>query len=158
MDLQDYLLDHEGFDWARLLASWAWLLPRELTVWVVNRFGDLFVVLDDGSVWRLDLGAGTFEKTAADRDEFCDHIDEGDNADTWLLVPLVDRLVAAGKVLSPGRCYGFRIPPVVGGAYSVDNINPLPVAEVYGWSGSFHEQIRDLPDGAEIELKVIDST
>lgn len=39
------------------LRDWAWLLPSTLTVWLINRFGDLFVVLDDGTVHMLDVGS-----------------------------------------------------------------------------------------------------
>lgn len=156
MEPTDYLLDHSDLDWPRLLQAWSWLLPPELTVWLVNRFGDLFAILDDGSVWKLDLGLGTFEKLADDRDAFCDEVDRDGKAADWFLVPLVDRLVEAGKILELGHCYGFVIPPVAAeGSYSIGNITPLPVAEVYGWMGSFHERIRDLPDGAKIQVKVV---
>ena len=38
-------------------------------------------------------------------------IDEDDNANDWLMIPLVDRLVAAGVLLKPGECYSFLTPP-----------------------------------------------
>jgi hypothetical protein len=122
----------------------------------MNRFGDLFLRLDDGSIWRLDLAQGSFERLADDRNDFCEKIDQGDVANDWLLIPLVDGLMAAGKTLGPERCYGFVIPPVVGGTYTVENIQPLPVVEVYCWTGEFHEKIRNLPDGTRIRLSVED--
>jgi hypothetical protein len=50
--LTDYTLRIDGVDWSDALASWTWLLPGEFTVWFANRFGDLFLVFDDGSVHR----------------------------------------------------------------------------------------------------------
>ncbi len=96
MSVHDYLIDHIGFDWAHLLSGWERLLPTEFTVWLMNRFGDLFLILPDGSVSMLDIGAGSLTKLAESRDEFSRKIDEGDNAEDWLMIPLVDRLVAAG--------------------------------------------------------------
>jgi len=57
MNNRDYLIDQQGLDWAKLLSTWHWLLPREFTVWLVNRFGDLFIAVDDSTVHMLDIGA-----------------------------------------------------------------------------------------------------
>jgi hypothetical protein len=69
-ELTDYTLNTEGVDWGDLLSSWTWLVSREFTLWFANRFGDLFMVFEDGSVWRLDVGVGTLEKLADSRDRF----------------------------------------------------------------------------------------
>src|SRR5262249_25703840 len=115
MSARDYLIHHEGFDWPTLLADWHWLLPRHLTVWLMNKYGDLLIVLDDGSVWMLDVGGGSFKKTAQSREDFCEKIDEDDNANDWLMIPLVDQLVKAGITLGPGECYSYRQAPILGG-------------------------------------------
>jgi hypothetical protein len=154
MSVHDYLLDHDGFDWAGLLSGWSWLLPPEFTVWLVNRFGDLFLAPPDGTVHMLDVGAGTLTKLAQSRDDFLRKIDEGDDGDDWLMIPLVDRLTAAGIVTGCGECYSYRIPPVMGGGYTVENTAVLKIAEHYGAYGSIHGQLRDVPDGAKVVLKV----
>ena len=56
MNVNDYLIDQTGLDWAELLSDWHWLLPEDFTLWLVNRFGDLFIGLGDGSVQMLDCG------------------------------------------------------------------------------------------------------
>jgi hypothetical protein len=155
MWVQDYLIDHQGFDWPVILADWAWLLPRdEFVIWLMNRYGDLFLVYDDGAVHMLDVGNGSLEKLAASRDAFRDRIAEGDNANDWLMIPLVDSLVKAGKVLEEGRCYSFIIPPALGGEYTVGNTATLNVAEHYGVYASIHHQIKDLPAGTKVRLRV----
>jgi hypothetical protein len=158
VSIADYLIDQSGIDWPRALASWSWLLPREFTLWLVNRFADLFLVLPDGTVHMLDVGVGTLTKLADSRDEFCAKIDEDDNANEWLMIPLVDRMVAAGLVLQPGECYGFKRPPVMGGDYAVENAGPLPVWDYLGACGSIHEQLRDLPDGSQVALRVVNNS
>lgn len=156
LNIDDYLIDYSELNWSQLLPPWGRLLPAEITPWLMNRFGDLFVILDDESIHMLDLGRGTFERVADSRDHFCDLMDEQENANQWLMIPLVDKLVAAGKVIEPGFCYGYEQSPVLGGAYSVENTIVLPVAEQYDVNATIHEQIKDLADGAKVMLKVTD--
>jgi hypothetical protein len=152
ISVHDYLIDDTGFDWPRLLVEWTRLLPSQLTVWMMNRFGDLFLLYADGSVHMLDVGIGTVKRLAESRDEFLIKVDEGDNANQWLMIPLVDRLVAAGKVLKRGQCYGYIMSPVLGGDYTVENTSILPVAEHYSFNAYLHEQIKELPEGTPVQL------
>ena len=152
MTVHDYLIDPAELDWGKLLAEWQWLLPDSFTVWLVNRFGDLFLVFDDDSVHMLDIGQGELEELAEDREVFCDLIDEEDNAVQWLMVPLVDACVAEGLELGPGQCYSYDQPPVLGGEYSVRNTRLSSLADHYGLFGQLHRQTHHLPDGAEVEI------
>ena len=154
MALTDYLIDHDGYDWGHLLRPWSSLLPPEFTLWMMNRFGDLFLVLPDGSVQMLDLGGDSLNQLAKSRDEFVRIADEDDNAEDWFLMPLVDRLVEAGRVLGPGQCYSFVTPPILGGDYTVENTMVLSIIEHFGLHGSYHEQLQDVPDEANVVLKV----
>jgi T6SS immunity protein Tdi1, C-terminal len=154
MSLKDYLIEHGDFDWDRLFSGWEWFLPAEFTVWLMNRYGDLFLILPDGSVHMLDVGIGSLTKMAQSKDEFCQKIDQGNNANDWLMIPLVDRLTAAGIQLQPGQCYSLLIPPVLGGDYTIENTVVLPIFEHFGVYGSYHEQLRDVPDGTSVVIKV----
>lgn len=153
--LDDYLLDTAGADEAAWRGEWSWLLPDDCSLWLANRFGDLFFEDAEGAVWRLDVSLGTLTHLAANRDEFCDKLDA--ELDDWLMVPLVDRCVTAGLRLAPGQCYGFRMPPIVGGAYAVENVATLPIADYIGCCGSIHRQLQDLPDGATVRFEIIAS-
>jgi hypothetical protein len=72
---------------------WAWLVPERFTVWVVNRYAELFLVYPDGTVHWLATSTGELQKIADSRDDFADKIDQEDNANDWLMIPLVDRCV-----------------------------------------------------------------
>lgn len=151
--LQDYLIDQSGVDWSSALSNWSWLVPEKFTLWIVTRFADMFLVLPDQTVHMLDVGAGTLTKVAEDRDEFVTKIDDDENATNWLMIPLVDQLVNAGIRLRTGECYAFKLPPVLGGQYSVDNCVPMDVTQYLGAYASIHRQLIGVPDGAEIVLK-----
>jgi hypothetical protein len=125
MDINDYLLPVEGTDWRALLVDWLPELPDRFTLWLVNRFGDLFFVLDDGTVCGLDVRSGRLTRLAGSREEFGALLDAGDHAEQWLQLSLVDACVAAGLVPAEGQCYGFRQPLHLGGAATAGNVEVL---------------------------------
>jgi hypothetical protein len=94
VNLADYLIDQDGKDWEALLSEWP--IPESFILWMVNRFGDLFMVYGDGSVHMLDVGNGIFSRLANSQDQFVELLDVGDNADKWLMIGFVNACVAAG--------------------------------------------------------------
>ena len=97
MNINDYLIDQADKDWATHLGDWIPPLPSSFTLWLVNRFGDVFIVADDdNSVHMLDVGAGTLTRVANDRSHFADLLDTADSANNWLMIPLVDVCRAVG--------------------------------------------------------------
>jgi len=152
--IADYTVDHRGLDWPDLLASWAWLVPRQFTVWIMNRFGDLFLVFEDGSVHMLDVGRGSLERVADNRDDFANRVDEGTNANEWLMIPLVDELRKAGVVPGPTECYSYVQLPVLGGDYTRGNTRVVSIAHHYKAFGPIHETIKDIPDGTVVKFDV----
>ena len=153
-NLQDYTIDHHGLDWADHLASWAWLLPARFSVWMMNRFGDLFLVLPDGAIHMLDVGRGSLEQVGTDRDDFCRKADESDNAADWFMMVLVDQLVGAGVALQDGQCYSYKLLPVLGGDYTLENSQVVTIEHHFKAFGPIHEKLKDLPDGTHVVFEV----
>ena len=154
MNVNDYLIDHSDFAWSDSLDDWRWLLALPVTVWLCNRFAELVLVMEDGTVSYLETSAGAMKKIATSRQDFITKLDEGNNANEWLMIPLVDRCFAAGKVLGPRQCYGFSTPPVLGGAYDLTNIEVTDLAVYLAVMGQIHRQIKDVPDGTKIQMVV----
>jgi len=102
----------------------------------------------------LDIGGGTFTKIAENRDDFAMKIKGGNNANQWLMIPLIDNLVAVGVTLSEGKCYGYRNPPVLGGDYTVENTTVISIPEHYSFHADIHQQIVGLPDGTQVVFKI----
>src|SRR5262245_9362690 len=138
VNVSNYLIDQQGIDWSKTLSTWHWLVPREFTLWMVTRIADLFLVMPDGTVHMLDVGAGELAQVAESRDDFCIKIDDENNANEWLAIPLVDRLVAAGITLQPRQCYAYKHLPILGGGYAIDNFTPLDVADCLRGFGYVH--------------------
>ena len=156
MDINDYLISQAGKDWSDLLSGWREILPESSTLWMVNRFGDLFTVHEDGSVHLLDVGAGQLTRLADNRDDFCSLIDVAENANNWLMIPLVDACVASGLTLGPSECYGYKVPPILGGEYQTNNVEPTDLSVHYSLLADIYRQTKDLPDGTSIRAVTVD--
>jgi hypothetical protein len=140
MNINDYLISQPGKDWARLLKYWTPPLPTRFTLWLVNRLGDVFVILESNAVLRLDVGTGSCDEIARNREHFAQLVDAGDNADQWLRIRLVDACRRAGMNLGPYECYGFKIPPTLGGQYEVSNLTPTNLAVHYSYQAYICKQ------------------
>jgi len=142
MDINDYLLPVDGSDWRALLVDWLPDLPPSFTLWLVNRFGDLFFVLDDGAVLWLDVRSGQLTRLADTREAFAALLDVGDYAEQWLHLSLVDACVEAGLVPAEGQCYGFRQPLELGGSATVGNVEVLGLAVHYALLAELRRRAR----------------
>ena len=151
-DIRDYLLEHAAWDWAALLQHWTWLVPAKFAPWMVNRFGDVIMTLPDGSIHHLDVGNGSIERVADNREAFSSLCDDPEQANFFLMIPLVDQLVAAGRVLERGHCYSYRVAPAFGGTYTLDNVVVKAVPDHFDAFGPLHMLTKDVPDGTRIEF------
>ena len=59
-------------------------------------------------------------------------------------------------VLGKNQCYGYKIPPVLGGKIEVSNIEPTDIGVHQGILSQIHEQTRNLPEGTKINRVLID--
>ena len=112
----------------------------------------------DGAVHWLDTGTGLVDKVASSRAHFEETMRTSpDLVDEGFLPPVIERLHAAGKKAGAGECYGFAILPVFAeGKYEVDNMFVIPIAEQFVGMADVHRQLSELPDGASVEVKVVD--
>jgi Domain of unknown function (DUF1851) len=154
VSIDNYVIDHAGLDWPSLLQEWHWLLPPRSPVWLFTRAGDAFVERPDGSIHMLDVGAGQLHKVAASRNEAAAKIQEPEVAKDWLMIPVVDQLVASGSVLAAGQCYSFKMLPALGGSYGPEGRTVLPIREHFGGWGSMHRQLLDVPIGSQVRIVV----
>jgi hypothetical protein len=154
MDVMDYLIDLEGKDWQVLLLGWRFLLPESFNVWLVNRVGDVFVVFEDGSVHMLNVGRGTIERVADNCESFVTRMDKDNHVNTWMQATLVNHCVKAGLRLRDGQCYGFKLPPMLGGTFEVENVVLMELQQHYSLLADLCEQTVELPDGTKVRLAI----
>lgn len=140
----------DGVDLDGLLDEWRWLADTSYQPVVISALGDLFLRHDDGRIFRLDTGWGRLTEVAASAAEFKQLMVKPENAGEWFVPGLVGDLLAAGKQLGPGQCFGVKVPPVLGGAIEPENFEPVDLVVHFGMLGQIHRQVKQLPPGTPI--------
>jgi hypothetical protein len=150
---QQYVLSVSRTDWAELLADWQPLLPPGHSLWLLTKFGELFVIQQDGRVGMLQVSGFQYQIAAKDKTDFQEWLADPDKMAEWFLAPLVDRLEAAGRYLQPEQCYSFITPLGLGGTLTLENLMAIPIREHFRCWGEVFRQIKDVPDGGHVILK-----
>lgn len=122
-----------------------------MTVHCVTIFGDAFLRDSDDSIHRLDVGRGRLARVADSPAAFERVLSVSSIADEWLMPALVAQLRESLPQLQAAQCYGFILPPCVGGSYELSNFEPTALSLHFGIIGQLHEQNRVLPDRTPIQ-------
>lgn len=139
-----------------LLRHWRWLIPETCRLLCVTRLGDAFFQASDQSIWWLDAGTAEFEPIAKDRSDWLRRLQDPEILNQWSGRVLVKRLEQHGLRLAPGQCFTYLRCPTLGGDYEPSNFKVVPQAEHFAIWGPIHLRLRDLPDGTEVAIEVVD--
>ena len=152
---EDLVVPLAGLDTARMLERWRWLIPESHRPLFATALGDLFLTDPRGRVLWLGVDNGQLQPVAATESEFQRAATDPENNRFWFGAVLVDKLRAVGRVLGPGECYSYWTLPILGGEYEPANFTVYPVAHHFQVWGPIHEKLRDVPDGAQVDLKTV---
>ena len=136
--------------------SWGWVGIDPVEVVGENDFGNLMIKDSVGSYWRLSPEDVYCEIVATNREELDNLSTDQEFLEDWYMQALVEQASERLGVLTEGQKYCLVTPGVLGGEYAISNINTAPLHELIRFSGHIAKQIKDLPDGAEIQLRVTD--
>jgi hypothetical protein len=137
-----------------LATSWSWCIGDAFTPLLFTALGDMFYEADEGGVYWLNTGTAEVERVADNVEAFNQLLRE-EIADEWLLPPLIEALIEAGKVCAEGECYTYVTLPVFAeGEYTVENFNPVPAREHFELTGSVLQQLQDVPDGTNVNIDI----
>lgn len=136
--------------------AWGWVGIEPEEIVGENEFGNLMIRDCDGRYWRL-CPEDVYCNVVAENREKLDALskDQAFLAD-WYMASLVTQARENLGALRKGWKYCLAIPGILGGEYDISNIKTAPLVEMIRFSGDIGRQIKDLPDGAQIELKVVD--
>jgi hypothetical protein len=130
--------------------SWTGLAPAEVVN--VNSFGNLIVKAADATYWRICPEMLSCQKIADDYAAFSKVWDSQDFQFDWDMAKLVSIAKDKLGMLEDGRCYCFKLSPVLGGTYEENNITAISLKELIAFSGYIAKQIKDVPDGGKIKI------
>ncbi|WP_269532842.1 T6SS immunity protein Tdi1 domain-containing protein [Chitinimonas sp. BJYL2] len=135
--------------------SWGWIGIEAEEIVGENDFGNLLIRDKNGKYWRLCPEDAYCEVVAQDRRELDAISANQEFLADWYMSNLVSQAKEKLGPLLPGRKYHLAIPSPLGGAYSAENMRAVPQIEQIRFSGDIARQISTLPDGCQIELKVL---
>jgi hypothetical protein len=136
--------------------SWGWVGINPTEIVAENDFGNLIIKDAGNKFWRLCPEDVYCEVIAESIDDYNQLINDHEFLNDWYMTVMVDEAIEMLGPLKEGYKYYLEIPGALNGDYSGSNIKSAPFVDIIRLSGELGKQIKDLPDGAEVKLKVID--
>ena len=143
--------------YAQALESWDWLEGLAgMAPALTNAFGDVFLQAEDGSFWFLDTVGVRLDRVWSDAASLRADINTPAAQDEYLMVGLAQDAVGAGLLPGDDQVLSFKVPPVLGGELSTENLEVSDFVVSVNLAGQIHRQVRSLPPGAPITGITID--
>lgn len=136
--------------------AWGWVGIDPEEVVAENDFGNVIVRATDGRYWRITPEEGTCCVVADDRASLQVLLRDQEFLHDWYMSQLVEEAREYLGELTPTRKYCLKIPGYLGGAYGMPNLAIAPIHEIIGMAGDIARQTHELPDGTQVQLKVVD--
>ncbi|HEX3385660.1 MAG TPA: T6SS immunity protein Tdi1 domain-containing protein [Mucilaginibacter sp.] len=155
--IKDFIIDISEVDLDGIFDAWKWRLNEMCKIILISKMGDVFLLGNDEAIYWLgiDIG-GVLKKIANNIQDFNSRLDIYDNIDNWFLPGLVEQIVCAGIHLNGNQVYSFKKLPVLGGDYSLNNIEPTDISIHFYLTGQICEQIKDLPNRTKVKIVIGD--
>lgn len=147
-------LGHDVITPDQIRDAWGWTGLRPKDVIETNAFGNMIVKDDHGTYWRIcpeDLSCTVIATTDED---FCRLRDDPVFVRNWDVSLWVEAARARLGDIPPERTYCLKVPAPLGGRYESANFGTISRLELLSASGDMARQIHDLPDGAQVELRL----
>lgn len=136
--------------------AWGWIGIQPFELIDTNAFGNVICKDMYGHFWRIYPEDLLCEVIAESDLEFEKLRLSCDFKTDWNMSSLVmEAEIALGK-LHHGQRYCLKMPSVLGGAYASENIGVIQFSELISASGDMAERIKELPDGAQVQIHITD--
>ncbi|MEO7690906.1 MAG: T6SS immunity protein Tdi1 domain-containing protein [Sphingomonas sp.] len=140
--MRDLVISCSNIDWHPLLHDWRWLVPSDDTALFLGAFGDWVCGAPDGSIWSLELLEGTYSRIAGSAEEYNLAKASPDNLNLWFMAEWVEIAERHGLVPGMEECLGWKLHPIFGGSFSVENIQVFSLVVYQSLMGQLFRQIR----------------
>jgi hypothetical protein len=136
------MLSASQFDTKTLGHEWRWLVPSTDTPLFISIFGDWVFGHPNGSLWALSVLEGTYEQVARNSAEY----NSLNKSFEWLDATFIAgwQEIAARHGLEPAdsECLGWKVHPIIGGKFEVENLAIFSMTEYQSIVGQLHRQLR----------------
>lgn len=125
---------------------------KGLLFFAEDAFGEQFG-LANGKIWRFNPESAVREQFARDLQEWAEKILADYSLETGY--QLAHDWQQQNGELREGQRLIPKIPFIMGGKYETDNLFALDAGKAMRYRADIWKQVRDLPDGTQIQLKVL---
>lgn len=141
---------------ATIKESWGWVGIDPFHIVAENDFGNLIIEDTEERFWRLCPESAYCEVVANCKTELCELQCAPEFVADWEMVSLLEAAKNSLGELPLGQKYCLKVPGILGGAYELENIGTVPFDELISFSGDLGYQCKDLADGTQVILEVVD--
>jgi hypothetical protein len=137
-----FMRNAKGNDTHLLLGEWRWLVLAKHTPLCVSAFGDWVLGAPEGSLWVMSTLEGDYQQVARNASEYNALAKSPEWTSATFLADWFP--IAIGNGLAPGHdeCLGWKLHPLVGGAFAVENLQVFSMQLYQSLTGQLHRQIR----------------
>ncbi len=135
---------------------WGWTGLKAIEILGRNEFGNFLLLDENQTYWRICPEELSCEIVAENSQDYLQLVEDEEFQVDWKVSNLVELAREHLGSLNEDWAYYLVIPGMFGGQYDASNIRTVPLDELIGHSGDWAFAIKDLPDGAQIKLRVID--
>lgn len=126
--MRDLAISCASLDCASYLDEWRWLVPDHMEPLMIGVFGDWVFGAPDASHWHLDLLEGRFHKIANDSEDFNVKMEQSFYRNEWFGEDWANIAISSGLVPKQDECIGWKIAPILGGDFNLENIQLFPMS------------------------------
>jgi len=150
--LKDLTINLQDLNLEDIFSAWRWRIRDQKGLIFISKSGDMFLLGKDDGIYWLQADSGDLTKIADNVKHFESLLGQEENLDNWFQPEVIKKLEQAGKILGPNQIYSYKKLPVIGGEYSIDNIDPTDISVHFAFSGQICEQIQNLPEGTKVKV------
>jgi len=139
-----------------IFEAWGWKGLESAEVVAVNKFGNVIFTDQAGKYWRIcpeELECKVIADSAVSYERLLNDLEFKRD---WEMTALVVVAEAKYGTQPVHRCFCLKMPSIFGGSYELENIGTIRIGELIRFSGDVANQIKDLPPGSKVELKIVD--
>jgi Domain of unknown function (DUF1851) len=139
-----------------IVETWSWIGIEPDEIVCENDFGNLMIRDVHGKFWRL-CPEDVYCKVVAENQQELEALSVNQEflAD-WYMTAFTELAKEKLGSLQPRQKYHLAIPGILGGEYSLANVRIISQMEQIRFSGNIGKQIDEMPDGTQIQLKVVE--
>ena len=151
MTLDELTVNFRDLNRDQLLSDWAWMVGSSRLPILLTASGDAFLQdKANGSISVLDVAAGELIPVAKSLGEFQRLLADRTFVLNHFAVEMVSDLRRSGRLLGPGQIYSFRKPPILGGEYTLENIEVTDIEVHFSIAGQLHKQVHGRAPGTPV--------